>query len=205
MRERDIAGYEGLYTIREDGMVFKSDGTVISGSVNSYGYRVVSLTREGKKRDVKLHRILANAFIPNPNNYACVNHIDGNKLNNSLENLEWCSKGRNNSHAREQLSLDFSEKPVIQTDEGGKFLAIWRGASAAATIIGGNSALIAACCRGTAPSAYGYKWHYAGPYASRISNSAKIDVLLAREATLDQELKRTRAEIERYAANAQQL
>jgi hypothetical protein len=199
VRERDIAGYEGLYTVREDGTVTRYDGVTLKGSVNSYGYKVVSLTKGGKKRDVKLHRILAHAFIPNPSNYECVNHIDGDKLNNSLGNLEWCSKRQNNSHARQQLSLDYSEKPVIQMDETGKFIAIWRGAGAAATVVDGNSMLIAACCKGTASSAYGYKWCYAGPYTMGAIDCARLDILKEREATLIRELEQTRSEMCRYS------
>lgn len=159
---RPIKGYEGIYEISETGRVFNCQtGQELKGNVNSYGYRVIALTKNGRKKDKKLHRLLVEAFIPNPNNYDCVNHIDGDKLNNSLDNLEWCTKGYNNRHAREQLSLDFSIKPVIQTTLSGEVVAVWVNASRAASVLNGEPLLISACCRDTAKTAYGYKWYYA--------------------------------------------
>lgn len=165
---KPIKGYEGLYAISEEGRVANcKTGFFLSGSVNSHGYRVVSLTKDGKKTDCKLHRLLATAFIPNPNNFECVNHIDGDKLNNSLDNLEWCTKRRNNQHAREELSLDFSEKPVVQSTLDDKVIAIWANARVAATFVNGNASCISNCCRGTAASAYDYLWEYAGTTFTR--------------------------------------
>lgn len=158
----DILGYEGLYDITEDGTVTNLlTGRVLAGSVNSYGYRVVSFTKNGIRKDKKVHRLLAQTFLPNPNNYSDVNHIDGNKLNNSLDNLEWCSRQMNNDHARKILRLDYAIKPVIQSTLSGKVIAIWSNATIASTFVNGNATLILACCSGTATSAYGYLWEYA--------------------------------------------
>ena len=158
----DILGYEGLYDITEDGTVTNLlTGRVLAGSVNSYGYRVVSFTKNGIRKDKKVHRLLAQTFLPNPNNYSDVNHIDGNKLNNSLDNLEWCSRQMNNDHARKILRLDYAIKPVIQSTLSGKVIAIWSNATVASTFVNGNATLIQACCSGTATSAYGYLWEYA--------------------------------------------
>ena len=78
-----IKGYEGLYDISEDGVITNTrTGCELTGTINSYGYRVVRLTKNGHQKDFKVHQLLAKAFIPNPNNYRCINHIDGNKLNN---------------------------------------------------------------------------------------------------------------------------
>lgn len=105
---KPIEGYEGLYEISEDGVVRNiTEGNILHGNINSYSYRVVSLTKNGTKKDHKLHQLLARAFIPNSNN-----HIDGDKLNNSLDNLEWCNHTRNAQHARKQLSIDFRGNPL---------------------------------------------------------------------------------------------
>lgn len=161
MPTKDIPGYEGLYRINENGQVFKANGQEMKGNINSYGYRVVSLTRDRIKSDCKVHRLVAMTFIPNPNDYDCVNHIDGNKLNNSVSNLEWCSKGHNNRHARYVIDTDYSHKPVVQADANGRIIAVWRSAEMASTITGISSRLIRACCRGTARQAGGFMWEYA--------------------------------------------
>lgn len=64
----------------------------------SYGYYAITFIKEGKQYHKYLHRLLAETFIPNPNNYPCINHRDENKLNNKLDNLEWCSYKYNNSY-----------------------------------------------------------------------------------------------------------
>ncbi len=189
MRVKEIPDYDGMYYIREDGCIFRSDGYEMKGNVNSYGYRVVSLTKDGKKKDHKVHRLLAIAFIPNPNNYECVNHIDGNKLNNSLYNLEWCSKGYNNRHARSELGIDFHAKPVIQSDGDGKIIAIWANANTAATILDCPSPMITACCNGTAQSSGGYKWSYAGKQVNDFLKESRIQVI-------NSEIQRLQKEIE---------
>lgn len=200
MREKDIAGYEGLYKIREDGTVVKKDGKKFRGSVNSHGYCVVSLTKNGIKKDHKIHRLLATAFIPNPmpNDYNCVNHIDGNKLNNSLENLEWCTRGQNVKHAREMLHYDYSEKPVIQRDVDGEFVALWKNISTAAKIMNGAGTHIGAACRGTALTAYGYTWEYAD------SDYDELDRLI-RGAELKRKIRKNELEIKRLMGENEEL
>ncbi len=158
-----IEGYEGLYDISESGVITNlKSGNTLDGSINSYGYRVVSLTKNGRKKDFKVHRLLATAFIPNPHGLRVVNHIDGNKLNNSLDNLEWCTHGENNIHARKVLQLEYSARPVMQLTADGKILAVWVNASVAAHFVNGSSALILACCKGSVGTAYDYLWNYAG-------------------------------------------
>lgn len=113
---RDIEGYEGLYQVSSFGRVksfYKWNGHkhiykehIIEGYVQtvrkSYARRVVNLTNcKGERKMFKVHRLVANAFIENPNNYNVINHIDGNPLNNYVSNLEWCTPKHNAQHAIE--------------------------------------------------------------------------------------------------------
>lgn len=94
---KPIEGYED-YHISNYGRVktFKKKGNAIEGKMRSLfeakkGYYVLRLFKDGKYKHHQVHRLVANAFIPNPNNEACVNHKDENPKNNKVENLEWCS------------------------------------------------------------------------------------------------------------------
>lgn len=100
MKTVDIIGYEGLYTISEDGTVtsLKSGRMLTHGGGD--GYRSVTL---GRKNRTYMHRLLATAFIPNPKNLPCVNHINGIKNDNRLCNLEWISYSDNQKHAYKYL------------------------------------------------------------------------------------------------------
>lgn len=107
---KDIGGYEGAYEVSTVGMIrsksrtilkgknfvpSKIKGQIISPYVNSAGYMCVTLYRAGKKRNEKVHSLVAKAFIPNELNKKTVNHIDENKLNNTVENLEWMTNSEN--------------------------------------------------------------------------------------------------------------
>jgi hypothetical protein len=78
-----------------DGTVIGESGRVLKHSISGNGYLTVCVSG----RNACVHRVLAECFIPNPDNKPCVNHIDGNKLNNSLDNLEWATYSENNQHA----------------------------------------------------------------------------------------------------------
>ena len=110
---KDIEGYKNIYQVSNLGRLksLKREinwyggrtriipEKIIKVKFNGFGYKMHSLSRHGKNKYVSLHRLIALAFIPNPENEKCINHIDGNKLNNSLENLEWCSYSHNTKHA----------------------------------------------------------------------------------------------------------
>ena len=98
----DIEGYEGLYQISNLGNVksFKSvSKNKILKPVYRKGYATVTLRKNRMSKLQSIHRLMATAFIPNPDNLSDVNHKDGNKLNNSLDNLEWCTHLENMKHA----------------------------------------------------------------------------------------------------------
>jgi hypothetical protein len=108
---KDIKGYEGRYQVSNLGNVYSTpkDGKPnrllkqeISVRSNSTTYRRVSLSKEGKVTRIQVHRLVAEAFIPNPENKPMVNHIDNNGANNSVTNLEWCTHSENMEHSRKQ-------------------------------------------------------------------------------------------------------
>ena len=90
-----VESVEKGYFVSPNGNVYNRHGDLMVGAIDKCGYRHVILNR--KTRNV--HRVIAETFIPNPNNLPCVNHKDGNKLNNSVENLEWCNHSENTLHS----------------------------------------------------------------------------------------------------------
>lgn len=105
----NIPGFEGLYTITKSGVITclpkpkynnaTSKEKVLRVHKDSNGYSIIRLYKNGKGASIRMHRLLALMFIPNPNNYKVINHIDGNKGNYALENLEWVTFSENNKHA----------------------------------------------------------------------------------------------------------
>lgn len=77
------------------GEIYNKQGLKLSGSINKGGYRQIAI----QKKNIEVHRIVAQTFIPNPDNLPCINHKDGNKLNNNINNLEWCTYSYNTKHA----------------------------------------------------------------------------------------------------------
>ncbi len=166
MEIKPINGYEGLYEICSDGTVIKitkwKSGditrTVKKPTIATNGYYVVSLWKHNKCNTRTIHSLLAEHFIPNPNHYKCINHIDAVKTNNSLDNLEWCTIAHNNRHSREH-GLNHDEKKVrcIETGE------VYKSLSIAAEHMGKEkyrSSDISAVCRGVRKSAWGYHWEF---------------------------------------------
>lgn len=99
---KDVVGFEGLYTVSDDGRVYSlRAGKYLKPVVMESKYLYVHLCNGKKTKSRRLHRVVAEAFIPNPNNLPQVNHIDGNKNNCSVRNLEWCSQEKNMKHAIE--------------------------------------------------------------------------------------------------------
>lgn len=99
----NINGYEGLYQVSNLGRIkslpkFHQGERILKSRLNKYGYLYIGLIKESLKKSYTIHRLVAKAFIINSNNYPCVNHKDENKLNNNIENLEWCTVDYNNNY-----------------------------------------------------------------------------------------------------------
>ena len=102
---KSIPGYEGSYMVSNYGRVRSLDrldsrghkvkGRILKQNSTKYGYKQVNLSKNGAKKMLSIHRLVATAFVPNPNEYLEVNHIDENKSNNKFENLEWCDRTYN--------------------------------------------------------------------------------------------------------------
>lgn len=100
---KQVKGYEGFYEANEEGVIRSiprknTKGGVLRPGV-CRGYLTVGLSKYGKQRSIRAHRVIAETFIDNPNNYSDINHKDGNKKNNKVSNLEWCSHSQNMKHA----------------------------------------------------------------------------------------------------------
>lgn len=95
--------YSGKYLVYDDGRVYsRKSKRFLSPGVEKSGYRQVTLSDEnGRKNRIKVHRLVAMIYLENPNNLPQVNHKDGNKTNNNVSNLEWCTAYHNNKHARD--------------------------------------------------------------------------------------------------------
>ena len=114
--------FGGAYEAAEDGTIYsikRKTRRALVGKVTKAGYRMVVITIERKKRYCSVHRIIASAFLPKPDNCREVNHKDGNKLNNSVANLEWVTTRQNQLHAimsglRPALKLDYSKAAEIR-------------------------------------------------------------------------------------------
>ena len=146
--------------------------------IDHTGYEIVTLCNTSKKNPrckLRVHRLVAQAFIPIVRNKSEVNHIDGNKLNNSIDNLEWCTQQENMTHRYEILKQKKptpwigkkgkevpSSKKVIQFDMQGNQIAEYESASEATEKIIGKriGSLISMVCRGERKTAYGYIWKY---------------------------------------------
>jgi hypothetical protein len=124
------------------------------------GYLVIGLKKEGKQIKKLVHRLVAEAFLENPNNYKYINHIDGDPKNNNVKNLEWCTQSYNIQYAYNMnRKIPPNEKKVEQVDaKTNQRIQVYRSAAEAERITGFNN--ISACCRGVRQMAGGCKWRY---------------------------------------------
>lgn len=165
---KDIAGYEGLYQVSDEGEVRVLKRTVSSKDGKTYSrkpkmmkshlrgqrrlkYEAVVLAKDGQSKSYSVHRLVACAFIPNPDNLPEVNHKDENTLNNRVDNLEWCTH---------QYNIDYSKsKPVLQIHNG-SVVAQFKSIKEAGRQTGIKRRAINNVLTGWAKTAGGYRWVY---------------------------------------------
>ena len=179
---KDVFGYEGFYQISNLGNVKSLDRTIKNKaskrrgeyyvSIKSRcpkqnkgidGYLRVDLCKDRKHKNFLVHRLVALHFIPNPGMLSQVNHIDGDKTNNCVKNLEWCTQAENATHAvKTGLFKPHNERRIVGTDnDGNRFY--FKSAAEAGKILSINSGSINSVCTGHNPyrhTAGGYKWEY---------------------------------------------
>ena len=174
---KDIQGYEGLYQISSLGNVkslnYNRTGKecILKYGINTNGYLIVVLSKNGKGKTFAIHRLVAQAFIENPENLPCVNHKDENKTNNCVNNLEWCSYEYNNNYGTGLERMLKTKKlrncktggiSVLQFTKDGKFIKEFPSIHEAARCTGINQGSICQCCKNRKGylTAGGYIWKY---------------------------------------------
>lgn len=169
---KEIKGYEGLYKINKNGLVFSLISfKEVKPFADARGYIRVALRKNKTQKKHRVHRLISEAFIPNPHNKKYVNHIDGNPSNNAIENLEWVTNSENMIHAYRSLgkvpgrkgkfgALNHKSKMVVMKDMFGNVLSYFDGVRDAARINGFDNGCISKCCNGKLNAHKGYKWSF---------------------------------------------
>ena len=169
----DIKNYEGLYQVSDFGRVksLKSNKEkILKPFARPNGYLGVTLSKKGKSITKSIHRIVAETFISNQNKLLQVNHKDGNKQNNNVNNLEWCTAQENIKHSWKNGLSRVTEgmrehckvynKKVMQYDKNENFIKEWESASEAGRKLNIFQQSIVACLKNRTKTAGGYIWRY---------------------------------------------
>lgn len=138
------------YEVNQKGEVrYKKRKRILTPLINPGGYAYVSFNMNGERRRFAIHRIVANAFIPNPNNYSEVNHKNYDRLNNNVENLEWISSSQNKQHAYlKKENHDCRGKVVMQFDKSGVLIKKFSTVRETAKSLNCTIGAISNCCSG---------------------------------------------------------
>ena len=187
---KDVVGYEGLYQVSNLGRLISCEKKVGNGHIfprkekvlikKRSGYLGTSIVdAKGVSKNVLIHRLVAFAFIPNPNSYPQIDHIDGDKENNCVDNLRWCTpkqninfplsllhrsqKGKIAQNKKETIEKKIAsshKKTIIQYDMQMNVIREWESLRAIGRKYGFNISNISANANGRKRSAYGYIWKY---------------------------------------------
>nr|UVX78837.1 MAG: zinc-binding loop region of homing endonuclease [Bacteriophage sp.] len=166
---KDISGYEGKYQVSNFGRIKNSKGLILKTIKDKDSYLTINLYKNRKIKTFKIHRLVAEAFISNPNNYPCVNHKDENKENNCIENIEWCNHKYNSNYGtvieRRVKNTDWKQiaekqsKTVLQFKKDGDFVKEWLSTQECGRN-GFDSGAVSSCCNGKRKSHKGFIWKY---------------------------------------------
>lgn len=175
---KPVRNYEGLYEVSNMGRVksvermkwcgkgyYKAPERILKLKKRKDGYLQIKLHKDGAEKVYLVHRLVSEAFIPNPNNLPEVNHKDEDKTNNHIDNLEFCSRLYNNTYngrakkAGKKLAEKLS-KPVYSISKESGLITYWKSATVASRQIGISQSNICACLKGKRKSAGGFYWQY---------------------------------------------
>lgn len=151
---KDIPGYEGRYRVSDKGNVYSYYNNGLLSQINHNGYKAVYLQKKSHRRRYKVHRLVMLAFVGYEPEYE-VNHIDGNKFNNNLENLEYCSAEENIKHAIRTGLI--RRRPVSAFDSSGNKVMAFSSIAEAERETG---ARVTNCLMGKQKTSRGYSWKY---------------------------------------------
>lgn len=161
---KPVTDYEGLYEVSNFGRI-KSlcagrwNAVIIRKPVSDMqGYQVVTLRKNGFAQTITIHRLVAKAFLDNPNEWPEVNHKDEDKTNNHVENLEWCTRKYNQNYNEHQKAY---YKPVIQLTDDGCFIKEYESIKAACKATGIHPSSISGVLSGRRERTGGFRWRYA--------------------------------------------
>lgn len=167
---KDIKGFEGLYQVSSFGNVRSLERTLNNGNQwkgrllkqeLNHGYKRVLLCKNGKKQHFRVHKLVAMVFVPNPNNYTIVNHIDEDKTHNYYTNLEWCTAKYNSNYGNCKYKIAKKlSKPVLQFTTNGVLVGRYSSLSDVGRKTGYGIGYISQCCNGKYNTAYDYVWRY---------------------------------------------
>ena len=193
---KNVEGTEGMYQVSNYGRVLVRDYRAkgywreqISSKRDRAGYRTVPIYYNGKRKVVLLHRLVAFAFIPNPNNYPVVNHKDQNPSNNVASNLEWCTIQYNATYAdaveRRKARITGvyrSNDAVAQYALDGTFIKVHKSSRDASFAVCGSRTLkaetIVEVCRGSRQMCCGYQWRYASDgYPEKLPHYSRTNMI----------------------------
>lgn len=152
------------YDITEEGIVTNlKTGATLKGSINNHGYLIITITlKSGQTKKIQLHRMLMETFCPNFNSAnLTINHIDGNKLNNKLPNLEWCTREENTKKAWEDGLCDNKKQPIYCFNDEKELVGSWASLQDLARMTHYNVGIIAKDCKlEKRGKIYGYYWSF---------------------------------------------
>ena len=165
---KPVIGFEGLYEVSNFGRVKslkRGKELILTPYTNRCGYLLVQLYKNGKYRK-QVHRLVAEAFLDNPNNLPCVNHKDENPQNNHVENLEYCDHAYNDNYGTRNKRIAKTNtngkksKAVLQYSLDGTFIKEFPSTNEVERQLGFAHGGIASCCRGECKKVYGFIWRY---------------------------------------------
>lgn len=157
------------YEISESGMVRnKNTGNIIKPRINTGGYLDIHI--DGVR--IVVHRLVAQAYIPNPDNLPCINHKDENKLNNCVDNLEWCTVAYNNAYGERQQRCDYNRGKAIIALKDGQYYKRYDSIVQAAKDLNTNPSQISGVLRGLQRTHHGYEFVYETGMTNRELNGS---------------------------------